>query len=71
MGKFFGADMLKGKSKESIADIKLKELKNGRLAMIAIGGMIHHTILAGTESLGPFPNPSIWTMSGLTEGFGN
>jgi light-harvesting complex I chlorophyll a/b binding protein 4 len=30
------------KSKAEIDDMKLKEVKNGRLAMLAIGGMIHH-----------------------------
>jgi light-harvesting complex I chlorophyll a/b binding protein 4 len=28
-------------------DIQLKELTNGRLAMLAIGGMIHHNIVTG------------------------
>ena len=40
--------------------MKLKELQNGRLAMIAIGGMIHHQIIYGSEALGVFPNPAIW-----------
>ena len=31
---FYGASQLKGKSEAQVADIKLKELKNGRLAMI-------------------------------------
>ena len=67
----YGAKMLKGKSTDYITDIKTKELNNGRLAMIAIGGMIHHTIVQGTsEVLGPFPNPAIWQMGGQLEGFG-
>eukprot|EP00520_Triparma_pacifica_P013847 CAMPEP_0118653320 /NCGR_PEP_ID=MMETSP0785-20121206/11771_1 /TAXON_ID=91992 /ORGANISM="Bolidomonas pacifica, Strain CCMP 1866" /LENGTH=193 /DNA_ID=CAMNT_0006545861 /DNA_START=15 /DNA_END=593 /DNA_ORIENTATION=+ len=31
-----------GKSKEEMERMQLRELKNGRLAMLAIGGMIHH-----------------------------
>lgn len=31
---FYGASQLKGKSEAQVADIKLKELKNGRLAML-------------------------------------
>lgn len=30
----YGASQLKGKSEAQVADIKLKELKNGRLAML-------------------------------------
>ena len=38
---------------------------------LAIGGMIHHTILEGSSTvLGPFPNPAIWEMQGVKEGFG-
>lgn len=56
----YGASRLKNKSPEYIADMKLKELNNGRLAMCAIGGLVHQTILKGTEVLGPFPNPDVW-----------
>jgi len=38
---------MKGKSAAEIADLKLKEIKNGRLAMLAIGGMIHHNFITG------------------------
>lgn len=57
---FYGASQLKGKTPEYIADIKLKELKNGRLAMIAIGGLVHQTIVTGSETLGSFPNSKLW-----------
>lgn len=30
---FYGASYLKGKSAKEVADLKLKEIKNGRLAM--------------------------------------
>lgn len=63
-----GANQLKGKSPSQVADMKLKELENGRLAMVAIGGIIHHAIIAGTDSLGPFPNPALWQMAGMKEG---
>merc|ERR1719373_244292 len=39
--------LAKGKSEEEMNDMKLKELKNGRLAMLAIGGMIHHNWITG------------------------
>jgi light-harvesting complex I chlorophyll a/b binding protein 4 len=58
----YGASQLKGKSAEKVADLKLKELKNGRLAMIAIGGLVHQTIVTGSETLGTFPNSHLWTL---------
>jgi light-harvesting complex I chlorophyll a/b binding protein 4 len=36
-----------GKTEDEMNDMKLKELKNGRLAMLAIGGMIHHNWVTG------------------------
>eukprot|EP01035_Chromulina_nebulosa_P019978 gene19978-25947_t len=51
----YGASLLKGKTEAQINDIKLKEIKNGRLAMFAIGGLVHHTIVQGTETFGTFP----------------
>ena len=57
---FYGASQLKGKSEKQINDLKLKELKNGRLAMCAIGGLVHQTIISGSETFGAFPNPALW-----------
>ncbi|KAL7558889.1 hypothetical protein ACA910_019425 [Epithemia clementina (nom. ined.)] len=34
-----------GKTAEQKADLELKEIRNGRLAMLAIGGMIHHNFV--------------------------
>ena len=56
----YGAKQLKGKTPAQVADLKLKELKNGRLAMCAIGGLVHQTIIQGTETFGAFPNPQLW-----------
>ncbi|EEC50289.1 protein fucoxanthin chlorophyll a/c protein [Phaeodactylum tricornutum CCAP 1055/1] len=39
--------MSKNKSKEEAEAMQLKEIKNGRLAMLAIGGMIHHNWVTG------------------------
>jgi len=36
-----------GKTEEQMNEMKLKEIKNGRLAMLAIGGMIHHNWITG------------------------
>jgi hypothetical protein len=36
-----------GKSPEAMEAMQLKEIKNGRLAMLAIGGMIHHNWVTG------------------------
>ena len=52
----YGAFRLNSMSEEKIAEMKLKELKNGRLAMFGIGGIIHHQIIYGSETLGDFAN---------------
>ena len=39
--------MAKGKSAQAMADMELKEIKNGRLAMCAIGGMMAHNLVTG------------------------
>lgn len=56
----FGFDPL-GFSKDPAAKAtyQLKEIKNGRLAMIGVGGMVHHYILTGKgplQFLGGIPN---------------
>jgi hypothetical protein len=46
----FGFDPMglsKGKTPEQVAELELNEIKNGRLAMLAIGGMIHHNWVTG------------------------
>lgn len=40
----------------SVKDIKLKELNNGRLAMMAIGGMIHHNLVVNGPLFPLFPD---------------
>lgn len=47
----FAVERLKGKSEEEVNKLKLQELKNGRLAMLAIGGMIHHNWITGEPLL--------------------
>ena len=42
---------LKDKSEEEINDMKLKEIKNGRLAMLAFSGVVTQAVL----TQGPFP----------------
>jgi len=48
---FDPAGFLKGKSKEEADQMKLKELTNGRLAMMAFSGMVTQAVL----TQGPFP----------------
>lgn len=43
-----GVGMLKGKSEEQVNAMKLKEIKNGRLAMMAFGGVVTQSVLNGS-----------------------
>ena len=43
----FAVNRLASKSEEEVNKLKLQEIKNGRLAMLAIGGMIHHNFVTG------------------------
>merc|ERR1712066_862554 len=71
----FGAGYLKGKSEKEVYDLKLKELNNGRLAMMAFGGMVHHNLVVKGPLFPLFPDnwtgPEVWkansVMSGLVE----
>jgi len=51
----FGTDKLNGKTEAEVKDIKLKELNNGRLAMMAIGGMVHHNLVVNGPLFPLFP----------------
>ena len=42
-----GFDPLQMSKNGMSEEMQLKEIKNGRLAMLAIGGMIHHNIVTG------------------------
>jgi light-harvesting complex I chlorophyll a/b binding protein 1 len=50
---------LKGKSKEDIDTMKLKELQNGRAAMLAFSGVVTQAALGGTEFPYLVPYPSV------------
>jgi len=71
----FGAGFLKGKSEKEVYDMKLKELNNGRLAMLAFAGMVHHNIVVKGPLFPLFPDnwtgPEQWMatsmMSGIAE----
>ena len=53
---------------KDMADMEVKELKNGRLAMIAMGGLVHQQIIDGTETFGTFPISNIWNLPGAIGG---
>merc|ERR1712190_415177 len=50
-----GAGFLKGKSDKEVYDMKLKELNNGRLAMLAFSGMVHHNLVVKGPLFPLFP----------------
>merc|ERR1711956_204996 len=51
----FGTQFIKGKSEKEAEDLKLKELNNGRLAMLAFGGMVHHNLVVNGPLFPLFP----------------
>merc|ERR1711974_72798 len=55
----FGAGFLKGKSEKDVYDMKCKELNNGRLAMLAFSGMVHHNLVVNGPLFPLFPDG--WT----------
>ena len=66
-----GAGLLKGKSEEEIKDVKLKELNNGRLAMLGFGGMIGHNAVVDGPLFPFIPDgwegPKPWDKPGFIE----
>merc|ERR1712190_305650 len=68
----FGAGALKGKTDAEIYDMKLKELNNGRLAMMAFGGMVHHNLVVDGPLFPLFPDGWVgpqgsWKIVGLMD----
>jgi len=51
----FGAKFVANKSAEQTKDIRLKELNNGRLAMLAFSGMVHHNLVVNGPLFPLFP----------------
>uniref|UniRef100_A0A7S4SQP4 Light harvesting protein n=1 Tax=Alexandrium monilatum TaxID=311494 RepID=A0A7S4SQP4_9DINO len=51
----FGTRFIAGKSAEETKDLRLKELNNGRLAMMAFSGMVHHNLVVSGPLFPLFP----------------
>jgi len=71
----FGSDKLQGKSEKDIYDLKLKELNNGRLAMMAFGGMVHHNLVVKGPLFPTFPEgwegpQGSWQLDSVMAGVG-
>ncbi len=48
----FGFDPLGLGKGDKLARKRLAEVKNGRLAMLAVSGIVHHTLITGKGPLG-------------------
>uniref|UniRef100_A0A7S1LLA5 Uncharacterized protein n=1 Tax=Alexandrium catenella TaxID=2925 RepID=A0A7S1LLA5_ALECA len=51
----FGSRFIAGKSAEATGDVRMKELNNGRLAMLAFSGMVHHNLVVNGPLFPLFP----------------
>lgn len=70
----FGKRFLDGMSEKDAYQTKLKELQNGRLAMFALGGMVHHNLVVQGPLFPTFPEgwagpQNTWKVVGALEQF--
>jgi len=66
----FGSSFLKGKTDKEVYDMKMKELNNGRLAMLGFSGMVHHNLVVNGPLFPIFPDgwtgpQGTWTVNGF------
>ena len=57
-----GVGLLEGKSEDEVNSMKLKELKNGRLAMLAFSGVVTQSVLTGGGGF-PYTGERVLEMS--------